>query len=318
VKAIVVEGATLAWRDVPDPVPGADEVLLRVHAASVNRADLAQRAGRYPPPEGASDILGLDVAGEVLHAPAGSRWSPGDRAMALVVGGGYAEHAAVPSRMLMPIPTDWSFEQAASIPEVHLTAYLNLVLEAHLRPGERLLIHGGASGVGTAAIQQSRAMGALVATTSSASKRPACLQLGANLAFDRRDPAWSARLRDAWRQVDVVLDMVGAGMFASNLELLATGGRLVWIATPAGSRVEVDVRALMIRRLTLKGSTLRSRPLAEKITLRDAFHATFGPALARGAITPLVQVVTDVRDVEYAHSLLRANATIGKVVLRIP
>jgi putative PIG3 family NAD(P)H quinone oxidoreductase len=316
-KAIVPVDDALVWRDVPDPVPGAGEALLRVRAAGVNRADLVQRAGRYPPPPGASDILGLEVAGEVLTAPAGSGWKPGDRAYALLAGGGYAEQVAVPHRMLMPVPERLSFDQAASLAEVHLTAFLNLFLEAGLRAGERLLVHGGASGVGTAAIQQARRAGARVATTSSAPKRDACRALGAELALDRRDPAWPARLRDAWDGVDVILDMVGADTSAAAFELLDTGGRLVWIAALSGSRLEVDVRTLMRKRLTLKGSTLRSRPLAEKITLRDAFLARFGSDVERGRIVPVIHEVLPVEEAERAHGLLRADATIGKVVLRV-
>src|SRR6056297_705887 len=267
-KATVERGGALRWTDAPDPVPGPRDALVRVGAAGVNRADLAQRAGRYPPPAGASEILGLEVAGEVPSAPPDSGWRPGDRACALLPGGGYAE-------------------QAASLPEVHLTAFLNLILEAGLRPGERALVHGGASGVGTAAIQQIREIGAHVATTSSAGKVARCAALGADTA-------------------------------AAAFALLGTGGRLIWIATLSGAKIEVDVRVAMRKRLTLKGSTLRARPLNEKITLRDAFVARLWPALEAGRIVPVVHEAVAVAEVERAHELLRANATVGKVVLRMP
>jgi putative PIG3 family NAD(P)H quinone oxidoreductase len=316
-KAIREEAGTLRWREVEDVVAGPGEALLRVRAAGVNRADLAQRAGRYPPPPGASEILGLEAAGEVLAAPAGSGWRPGARACALLPGGGYAERVAVPARMLMPVPARLDLAEAAALPEVQLTAFLNLFLEAGARPGERVLVHGGASGVGTAAIQQLREAGARVATTSSAAKVARCAGLGADPALDRRDPAWPERLREAWGGVDVVLDMVGADTAAPGLDLLTTGGRLVWIATLSGGAVELDVRRLMRKRLTLKGSTLRARPLDEKIALRDAFLARFGEALEAGRIAPVVHARLAIEEAEEAHRMLRANETVGKVVLRV-
>src|SRR6056297_2329265 len=286
-KAIVERDGGLRWADVPDPMPGPRHALVRVRAAGVNRADLAQRAGRYPPPPGASEILGLEVAGEVVEAPEASGWRPGDRVCALLPGGGYAELAAVHARMLMPVPGRLDEVGAASLPEVHLTAFLNLMLEAGLRPGERALVHGGASGVGTAAIQQIREIGAHVATTSSAGKVARCAALGADTA-------------------------------AAAFALLGTGGRLIWIATLSGAKIEVDVRVAMRKRLTLKGSTLRARPLNEKITLRDAFVARLWPALEAGRIVPVVHEAVAGAEVERAHELLRANATVGKVVLRMP
>lgn len=317
-KAIHGAPGPLAWRAVPDPVPGPGEVTLRVRAAGVNRADLAQRAGRYPPPPGASEILGLEVAGEVLTAPEGSGWRPGDRAHALLAGGGYAERVAVPARMLLPTPDGLTDVEAAAMPEAHLTAFSNLVLEAGLRAGERVLIHAGASGVGTAAILQARALGAEVATTSSGAKAPLCRGLGAAWALDRHDPAWPARLRDAWGGVDVILDPVGAATTAANLELLDVGGRLVWISTLGGRTATLDVGVMMRKRLTVKGTTLRGRPLDAKIALRDAFQARFGADVARGGLRLPIHATFDVRHVEEAHAQLRANATAGKVVLTVP
>ena len=316
-KAIVERDGALLWEEVAEPLPGPDEALVEVRAAGVNRADLVQRAGHYPPPEGISPILGLEAAGEVVSAPAGTGWSPGDRVCALLAGGGYAERVAVPHRMLMPIPEHLHFTAAAALPEVQLTAFLNLFLEAGLRSGERLLVHGGASGIGSAAVPQARLAGARVATTSSASKLDACRRFGSEIALDRNDPAWPARLRDAWGGVDVVLDMVGSDVADAAFTLLDTGGRLVWIAALSGASIEVDVRTMMRKRLTLKGSTLRYRPLAEKIALRDAFLARFGGDLEVGRLTPVVHEVLPIADAERAHAMLRANATVGSVVLAI-
>jgi putative PIG3 family NAD(P)H quinone oxidoreductase len=317
-KAIVDEDGALRWREVEDVRPGPGEAVLRVRAAGVNRADLAQRAGRYPPPPGASDILGLEAAGEVEAAPEAGGWRPGDRACALLTGGGYAQRVAVPARLLMPVPDGLDLHEAAALPEVQLTAFLNLFFEAGVRPGERVLVHGGASGVGTAAIQQLREIGARVATTSSAGKVERCAALGAEPALDRRDPDWPAVLRAAWGGVDVILDMVGADTAPAAFELLATGGRLVWIATLSGGAVDLDVRVMMRKRLTLKGSTLRARPLDEKITLRDAFLARFGGAMEQGRIVPVLHATLGIEEAEEAHRLLRSNETVGKVVLAVP
>lgn len=317
-KAIFDDEGRLRFGEVADPVPAPDEALIRVRAAGVNRADLAQRAGNYPPPQGASDILGLELAGEVLAAPPGSAFHVGERVCALVTGGGYAQLAAVPDGMLMRIPGELTFEQAAALPEVHLTAYLNLFLEGELKPGERVLVHGGASGVGTAAIQQVREAGAHVATTSSAGKVDRCRALGADPALDRRDPSWPERLRSSWGGVDVILDMVGEDTAAAAFELLDLGGRLVWIASLSGTHVRVDVRTMMRKRLTLKGSTLRNRPLAEKVALREAFERRFSAAIASGRIVPVLHDVLEASEADAAHDALRGNETVGKVVLRMP
>lgn len=317
-KAIVERDGSLVWGEVPDPEIGPGEACVRVRAAGINRADLVQRAGAYAPPPGASPVLGLEVAGEVVSAPDGSGWDEGDRVCALLPGGGYAEVAAVPYRMLMPVPERLTLEEAAAIPEVQLTAFLNLFLEAGLHSGERVLVHGGASGVGSAAVAQARLAGARVATTSSASKRDACRSFGSEIALDRRDPAWPARLRDHWGGVDVILDMVGSDAAEAAFSLLDTGGRLVWIATLSGSKVEVDIRTMMRQRLTLKGSTLRNRPLDEKITIRDAFMARFGGDLAVGRLTPIVHEVLPIHDAERGHAMVRANATVGSLVLKVP
>jgi putative PIG3 family NAD(P)H quinone oxidoreductase len=322
-KAIVVEPTPphypLRWTEVPDPIPQDGEVLIDVYATGVNRADLYQRAGHYPPPPGASEILGLELAGVIAEVTPGvTGYQVGDRVCALVAGGGYAERAAVHQGLLMPIPKGWSLVQAAAMPEVFFTAFLNLFLEGRLKPGETVLIHGGASGVGTAAIQLARQAGCRVlATAGSAAKVATCYRLGAVLAVNYREADFAEVIAKAVGGVDVVLDMVGADYLARNLRLLNTEGRLVFIATLSGSKTEIDIRELMRKRLLLKGSTLRARPLAEKIALKEAFMASFWPALEAGEVMPVIDRVLPITEAETAHDLLRRNETIGKVVLEL-
>lgn len=322
-KAIVQHGNALVWQDVPKPSPRVGEVLLWVRAAGVNRADLSQRAGQYPPPPGASEILGLEVAGEVAELgpeadPDVGGFSVGDRVCTLLSGGGYAEIVVAPAAMLMPVPPGWSVEEAAGLPEVFLTAHLNLFLVAQLQAGETVLVHGGASGVGTAAIQLAREAGCRVfATAGTDEKVSACRALGAT-AFNYREEDFLEAVREQAGGVDVVLDMVGQGYLAQNLELLNTGGRLVVIATLSGSRAELELRLLMNKRLSLYGSTLRSRPLAEKVQLKNSFQARFWGALEAGRIKPVMDGVFDIRDADAAHERMKQNLNIGKLVLRLP
>jgi len=325
-KAIVVgEGGELAYREVREPSLRPGEVMVDIHATALNRADLSQRAGHYPPPEGESEILGLEMAGvvrEVPHEVTGVH--AGDRVCALLPGGGYAERVAVPAGMLMPVPEGWSFAQAAALPEAAFTAFLNLFLEANLRAGERVLVHGGASGVGTAAIQQAVLAGASVyATAGSEAKVAACRALGADLAIDhrRRDFAEAVRASVGASAddgcVDVILDMVGEAYFERNLDLLRVGGRMVFIATLSGSEATFDIRRLMAKRATLKGSTLRSRPVAEKVRIREAFEERFGQALAEGRLDPVVDSVVPIERVGEAQQRMRENRNIGKIVLLV-
>lgn len=320
-KAIIVEPTApdypLRWAEVAPPMLQAGEVLVEIHATAVNRADLAQRSGHYPPPPGASEIMGLELAGVISQlTPGVTGWQIGDRVCALLSGGGYAEQAAVPQGLLMPIPQGWSLAQAAAMPEVFFTAFLNLFIEARLEPGETVLIHGGASGVGTAAIQLARQTGCRVlATAGSAAKVAACYELGAELAVNYREADFGEVIAEQVGGVDVILDMVGADYLERNLRLLNTGGRLVFIATLGGSKAEIDIRELMRKRLLLKGSTLRARPLAEKIALKEAFMARCWSALESGEVAPVIDRLLPITEAEAAHALLRRNETIGKVVL---
>ena len=319
-KAIIVDKDThaLSWQNVPDPIPKAGEVLIQVHAAGVNRADLSQRAGHYPPPPGASEILGLEVSGTVAQlGPNVSGAEVGQAVCALLSGGGYAEYVAVPAGLLMPIPEGWSMVEAAGLPEVFLTAYLNLFLEAGLQKGETVLIHGGASGVGTAAIQLAHEAGAQgFATAGTPEKVHVCETLGA-AAFNYKAVDFAEAIREQTDGVDVILDMVGQDYFAYNLGLLRTSGRMVVIATLSGAQTDLDLRQLMGKRLTLKGSTLRSRPLEERAKLTEAFVERFGSALAEGRLKPVLDTVIPVEEADKAHRRMQGNLNIGKLILQI-
>ncbi len=318
-KAITQSGNTLVWQDVPNLSPREGEVLVRVHAAGVNRADLSQRAGSYPPPLGAPETLGLEVAGSVAElGPGVSGVGVGDEVCALLAGGGYAEYALVPAGLLLPIPAGWTVEQAGGLPEVFLTAHLNLFEVAALQPGEAVLIHGGASGVGTAAVQLAREAGAQVFATAGTDEKVAvCTELGAT-AFNYHEADFVAAVREHTGGVDVVLDMVGQDYLTRNLELLNTGGRLVIISTLSGSAAQLELRTLMGKRLSVVGSTLRSRPLAEKVALTRAFRARFWEALEAGRVAPVVDRVFAIQEVEAAHERMKNNLNIGKMVLRVP
>lgn len=312
----------LVWQEAGDVSIGPGEVLVAVHATAVNRADLLQARGQYPPPPGASEILGLEISG-VVCAAAGdvTDWSAGDRVMALLPGGGYAERAAVPCGLLMRLPDDWSFAQGAAVPEAWLTAFLNLFIEGQLAAGESVLIHAGASGVGTAAIQMARAAGAVVyATAGSPEKLEACRRLGATLAVDyqHQDFAVEIKAHSAGRGVDLILDPVGAAYLHRNIEVLAPGGRLVNIGVMGGRRAELDLGVVLGRSLRLIGSRLRHRPVAEKTRLVRQFEERFRPLLADGRLTPVIDRVFPVTEAGAAHEYVRENRNIGKVVLEIP
>jgi len=324
-KAIVIQteqkNKPLAWQEVPDPTYGADEVLVDVHATALNRADLMQRGGNYPPPPGAPDILGLEMAGTI--AAVGSEvsgWQVGDRVCALLPGGGYAEQVNVPQAMLMPIPAGWSFEQAAAVPEVFYTAFVNIFMEANLQPGETVLIHGGASGVGTAGIQMVHAAGNPVFVTAGTDEKTAyCKELGADLAINYKQEDFADRIKAHTNGagVDVILDMVGADYLARNIDLLRLRGRLVFISTLSGSQTEIDLRHLMGRRLRLIGSVLRSRSLAEKVAVKEQFMARFWDKLVNGSIRPIIDSTYPITQANDAHEFMRQNKNIGKIILQV-
>lgn len=312
----------LAESEVPELRPG--EVLLEVHATALNRADLSQAAGDYPAPSGESQILGLEAAGLVTRLGPGVEESGlarlGAPACALLIGGGYAEYVAVPAAMLMPIPPGWSLGEAAALPEAALTAYLNLFLEAGLRDGERVLVHGGASGVGSVAIRLAKLAGCTVfATAGGEAKVAACESFGADLGIDRNGRPFEdvIRAHGGGEGVDVVLDMVGASYFSGNLEVLAVNGRIVFIAALSGQRVTLDIRRLMAKRAHLIGSTLRGRPLAEKVRIKNGFLERFAASLADGDLKPTIDSVFQLVDAHEAHEHMRENRNIGKVVLQV-
>ncbi|MGH2346005.1 MAG: NAD(P)H-quinone oxidoreductase [Chloroflexota bacterium] len=324
-RAIVVERPggpeMLRMGEIPDPRPGPGELLVRVRAAALNRMDLMQRAGNYPVPPGAPETLGVEIAGEVVgwgddvHG-----WAQGARVCALLLGGGYAEYAAVPHGMAIPLPDNLGFEQGAAIPEVFLTAYLNLFQLGELGEGGYALIHAGASGVGTAAIQLVREAGAHpIVTAGTPEKLARCRELGAVAAIDYHDgPFTEAVLAAAGgRGVDVILDVVGAPYWDQNVACLALGGRLIIVASMGGRTAEVNLGALQGKRARVIGSVLRPLPLAEKVALTAAFSAFALPRFADGRLVPVIDSVYRLDEAAEAHRRMESNANIGKIVLRM-
>ncbi|WP_242078332.1 NAD(P)H-quinone oxidoreductase [Brevundimonas diminuta] len=322
-RVIEIEGGSgpaeaLKIAERPDPVAGPGQVLIRVRAAGVNRPDLLQRAGAYPPPPGASDILGLEIAGEVEAIGEGvTRWAVGDRVCALLGGGGYAELAVVDARHILPIPGGLDFVQAAVLPETVFTVFANVFEGGALKAGETLLIHGATSGIGVTAIQMAKAAGArVIATSRGADKAAAAKALGADISLDAKSDDLEAQIREAGG-ADVVLDMVGRDYAALNLNSLNVGGRWVVIASLTGPKVEMDLQRIMLKRLTLTGSTLRSRPADEKARLTAAVEATAWPWVASGKVKPPVQAVFALEQAADAHAELEDGGHIGKIVLSV-
>ena len=313
--------SALKLGEVPEPVPRPNELLLRVAATAVNRADVLQRQGYYSPPEGASEILGLECAGTVAAMGAHVQgWSVGDRVLALLTGGGYAEYATVDAGSALRLPQRLDIVEAAAIPEVFLTVYLNLFELGQLAPGQRVLVHGGGSGVGTAAIQLVReAEASCFVTAGSESKCARCRELGAELAINYRDQSFAAAVREAseGRGVDIILDSIGAAYLRDNLDSLARGGRLIVIGAMRGTAAEIDLAQLLRRHLTLLGSTLRSRPAAEKADLLLSFSARFGYAINSGQVRPVIDRVLPLEEAAEAHRVMEAGEHFGKIVLRV-
>jgi putative PIG3 family NAD(P)H quinone oxidoreductase len=324
-RAILMDGpgdeSVMRLGEAPAPalVPGS--IRIRVVATSVNRADLLQRQGFYPPPPGASEILGLECAGEVIEtAPDVAGWRTGDRAMALLAGGGYAEEVVVDAGSALPVPEALSLEAAGAVSEVFLTAFLNLFQLGGLSAAGAALVHGGGSGVGTAAIQLVKEAGARIAVTAGSDDRcRRCLELGAAVAVNYRSGDFVAAARElgGGRGVDVVLDCVGAPYFERNLRALAVSGRLVMIGLMGGAKGEVGLGPLLARRLHVIGSTLRSRSPAEKAELVAGFRARFGEALERGRIAPVVDRTLPLLQAPEAHRAMKAGEHFGKLVLRV-
>jgi NADPH2:quinone reductase len=303
------------------PDPGKGEVLIRVHAAGVNRPDVMQRQGRYDPPPGASPILGLEVAGEVVAVGNDvSAWSVSDRVCALTNGGGYAEYVAVPAGQCLPLPAGLPMEEAAALPETFFTVWTNVFDRAMLKPGERFLVHGGSSGIGTTAIQMVKALGSQVFTTAgSAEKCAACRRLGADVAVNYSEQDYVKVIHEATdgQGVDVILDMVGGDYVGRNLELAAIDGRIVSISFLKGSQVEIDMMQVLRKRLIITGSTLRPRTAEAKADIAQKLRTQIWPLIESKAIKPLIAARFALADAAESHKLMESSQHIGKIILMV-
>jgi NADPH:quinone reductase len=305
----------------PVPSPGEGEILVKVVAAGVNRPDVMQRQGHYPPPKGATEIPGLEIAGEVVDIGRGvKRWKLGDKVMALVVGGGYAEYCLAFEDHALPVPASLSMVEAAAIPETFFTVWYNVFERGKLAAGETLLVHGGSSGIGSTAIQLGKAFGARVITTAGTPEKcAACRKLGADLAIDYKTQDFVALTKEATegRGAEVILDMVGGDYVGRNYEAAAVEGRIVQIAFLASSRVTVDLMRLMLKRLTHTGSTLRARAVAEKTAIARAVEKNVLPLLTSGRVKPLIDSTFPLRQAAAAHARIESGQHIGKIVLTL-
>ncbi|MBL9036744.1 MAG: NAD(P)H-quinone oxidoreductase [Rhodospirillaceae bacterium] len=305
----------------PVPKPGPDEVLIKVAAAGVNRPDVLQRQGGYAPPPGASDLPGLEVAGEIVAvASAGGRWSRGDRVTALVAGGGYAEYCAAPAVQCLPVPGKLDLVQAAALPETFFTVWTNVFERGRLKSGDSFLVHGGSSGIGTTAIQLAHHFRARVfATAGSDEKCSKCKELGADFAinYKARDFVQAINEATGGKGIDVILDMVGGDYIARNLQCLAVDGRLVQIAFLKGAKAEINFAPLMVKRQTITGSTLRPRSVSEKGAIAATLEAKVWPLLAAGKVAPLVHATFPLEQAAEAHRLMESSAHLGKIVLTV-
>lgn len=321
-RAIVAESPDqLSWQDVADISAGPGEVLIKVAAAGVNRADLLQAAGKYPPPPGASDIIGMEVSGVVAETGDGvTDWPAGQQVCALLAGGGYAEYVAVPAGQVMPIPDGVDLIDAAGLPEVACTVWSNLVLTAHLGKGQLLLVHGGASGIGSHAIQVARALGARVAVTAgSPEKLEFCRELGAEITINYRDEDFVERLRESGG-ADVILDIMGAAYLDRNVDALAIDGQLVIIGMQGGIKGELNIGKLLAKRARVIGTTLRARPVTGPNSKTEIVQAVIGevwPMIAEGRVRPIIGARMPIQQAAQAHQRLTSGDVTGKIVLTV-
>jgi len=324
-QAIVIEEPgdenVLQIGTAPDPVLGPGQVRIAVKASALNRADLLQRQGMYPPPPGASPILGLECSGVIAELGEGvQQWQVGDRVMALLAGGGYAEQVVVDAGSCMKVPENLDLVEAGGLAEVCLTVFLNVFQLGALETGGWLLVHGGGSGIGTAAIQMAREAGARVIVTAGSDEKCArCLELGANVAVNYREADFAEAVAEATggAGVDVILDSIGGAYLERNLSSLALGGRLVLIGLMGGAKAEIPLGTLLMKRLHVMGSTLRARPEAEKADLARAFVARFGKALESGALRPIIHEVLPLAEAAEGHRRMKASAHFGKILLKV-
>jgi putative PIG3 family NAD(P)H quinone oxidoreductase len=308
----------LRWTEVPDPKPQAGEVVIDIAATAVNRADLMQRQGKYPPPPGAAEYLGLECSGTITAVGRGvTEWRVGDEVCALLAGGGYAERVAVPAAQLLPIPDGISLAEAAALPEVACTVWSNVFSTARLNPGEVLLVHGGASGVGTFALQLGSAYGARVFCTASGTKLDKARAYGAERAIDYKSEDFVQIVRDetGGHGADVVLDIVGAKYLQRNVEVLATNGRLVVIGMQGGSKAELDLGMLMAKRASVTSTSLRARPVVEKAQIVAEVRDHVWPLISAGRIVPVIDRALAMQDAAEAHRVVSASEHVGKVLL---
>ena len=322
-RAVVItspgEPDVLKLTEVPDPVPGPGEVLVDVAAAGVNRADVLQRMGFYPPPPGAPPYPGLECSGRISALGAGvTVWQPGDEVCALLGGGGYAEQVAVPQGQLLPVPGGVSLIDAAGLPETACTVYATVFQQARLTPGETILVHGGAGGIGTMAIQLAKSFGArVICTAGTAAKLERCTELGADLAvsYARDDFVSAVEVFTGGRGADVILDIVGGPYLARNVAALATGGRLLVVSTQGGSTAELDLQMLMRKRASILASTLRARPPAEKAAIVAGVREQVWPLISAGRVRPVTDRVLPMAEAAEAHRLLDQGVHVGKILL---
>jgi NADPH2:quinone reductase len=314
---LVNKAGALVWSKVADPVPKANEILVEVHAAALNRADLLQRAGQYPPPPGWPEWMGLEVAGVVLESPAQGRWKKGDKVCALLGGGGYAERVAVPADMALPVPEGLTMVEAAAIPEAFATSYLNLCIEGDMKAGDTVLIQAGASGLGTAAIQLAKEFGAKVMTTvGSVEKAEFVRKLGADIVVNRKTDDLGAAMER--HPVHIVMDCIGGPGLGRHIEKMAVGGRWIVIATLGGAKTELDMNVFFRRGFRLIGSTLRSRTSEMKAEILAGLERRLWGAFTSGRIKVVIHRALPITMAEEAHAILQRQENIGKVVLTIP